>query len=146
MSAARLAAQALALLGPVDGPIAVVGAETALRAAAVAAGVAVVPDGGAVSGALVSFLGVAAVPGDRQACLSALRLRLPAGAPVVLADHNQPRTWGRRLFGMVELALRGLAPTRARDPAARELQALGFHVERLHLASGERVQLVAARR
>jgi hypothetical protein len=34
----------------------------------------------------------------------------------------------------------------ARCPAARELAALGFAIERLRLAAGERVQLVAARR
>jgi hypothetical protein len=41
---------------------------------------------------------------------------------------------------------RGLRPSRARYPAARELAALGFAVERLRLACGERVQLVVARR
>jgi hypothetical protein len=54
--------------------------------------------------------------------------------------------WLRRLAAHAALAARGLGTARARCPAARELAALGFAIERLRLAAGERVQLVAARR
>jgi len=69
-----------------------------------------------------------------------------ASAPVVLLDHGQPRALWRRVVGAAVLALRGLGPARARYPAARELAALGFAVERMCLACGERVQIVLARR
>src|SRR5207253_1017999 len=81
-----------------------------------------------------------------SAMLAALRNRLPAGAPLVLLDHSQPRALWRRAVGILVLAARGLAPSRARYPAARELAAIGFAVERLRLACGERVQMVVARR
>jgi hypothetical protein len=64
----------------------------------------------------------------------------------VLVDHNQPRRLWRRLIGIATLAASGFAPARARYPAARELAVLGFLIERLRLACGERVQIVAARR
>jgi hypothetical protein len=95
--------------------------------------------------AVVSFRGQ---PGDavaRRACLDELRARLPAGAPLVLVDHNQPRRWPARLVAFAALALQGQRPARARHPAARELAAAGWSVERLRLACGERVQLVLAR-
>ena len=62
------------------------------------------------------------------------------------SDHNQPRVLWRRGLGIVVLAAARFPPSRARYPAARELAALGFAVERLRLACGERVQLVLARR
>jgi hypothetical protein len=64
----------------------------------------------------------------------------------VLVDHNQPRRRPARLLAWVRLRLAGLSASRGRYPAARELAALGFDVERLQLACGERVQLVRARR
>jgi len=64
----------------------------------------------------------------------------------VLVDHNQPRVLWRRGLGILALAAARCAPSRARYPAARELAALGFAVERLRLACGERVQLVLFRR
>src|SRR5262249_48159828 len=96
--------------------------------------------------AIVTFLGAAADPAARQTLLAGLRARLAADTPIVLIDHNQPRTWRRRVRGAVALAMRGLGPARARYPAARELAALGLEVVRLRLARGERVQLVLARR
>jgi hypothetical protein len=139
-----LAARCLALLGPFEGPLAIVGpGATRLRAA--------LPDGVASvaaerpAAALVSFLGATAAPAARQALLVELRGRLPPGAPLLVVDHNQPRQWWRRGLGVVALLTHRLPPARARYPAAREMAALGLEVERLRLARGERIQLVAAR-
>jgi len=136
VSGARLAAHAVRLLGPVEGPVAVA-APRRLAAAR---------DGEVPAAAVVAFLGSPPRPAERQALLAALRNRLPAGAPLVLLDHSQPRALWRRAVGILVLAARGLAPSRARYPAARELAAIGFAVERLRLACGERVQMVVARR
>lgn len=146
MSAARLAAQCLALLGPVSGPVAVLGPRATRLRAALAGAVPAARDGDVPGGAVVVFLGVSGDPGERQADLRGLERRLRAGAPLVLVDHNQPRAFWRRVPAWLGLALAGLGPGRARYPAARELAALGFVVERLRLACGERVQLVLARR
>ena len=146
MRAARLAARALALLGPVSGPVAVVSPHSPGLAAALATRVRPVADGESPAAAVVVFLGAPARPADRQQVIRAVQTRLPADAVLVLVDHNQPRAWWRRVRGWTALAAAGLDPGRARYPAARELAALGFAVERLRLACGERVQLVAARR
>ena len=141
MTRRRLVAQATALLGDAK-PIVV---EPAAWAALVAPARSTVGgDGGA--GGLVSFLGERLDRGARLARLDALAARLPAGAPLVVVDHNQPRTWWRRALGAVALAARGLGPARARHLVAREVHGQGFAVERLELACGERVQLVLARR
>src|SRR5262249_52340379 len=76
------------------------------------------------------FRGAPAPPADRQAVLAGLGRRLAAGAPVVLLDDNQPRVWLRGLAAHAALAARGLGTARARCPAARELAALGFAIER----------------
>jgi len=144
VSRARLAAHALRLLGPVAGPVAVT-APRRLRAH-LASRLVAARDGDVPVAALVAFLGSRARPAARQALLAAVRDRLPASAPVVLLDHGQPRALWRRVVGAAVLALRGLGPARARYPAARELAALGFAVERMCLACGERVQIVLARR
>lgn len=146
MRPARLAARARALLGPVAGPVAVVTPRAGRLAAALAARHAVASDGTPPAAGIVSFLGAPARPAERQTALSALAQRLPAGAPLVLVDHNQPRALWRRGLGILALAAARLTPSRARYPAARELAALGFTVERLRLACGERVQLVRATR
>ena len=146
MTPARLAARTLALLGPVAGPVAIVAPRPPGLAAALAAAVRVARDGEPPAAAVVGFLQTTACPGERQALLRSLQARLPAGAPLVLVDHNQPRAWWRRVLAAPHLAVSALGPARARYPAARELAALGFGVERLWLACGERVQLVAARR
>lgn len=144
MTGASLAARCLALLGPVDGPVVVCGPSAGGLAAALARQVDTA--GESPAAAVVAFVGTAASAGDRQALLAALRRRLAPQAPVVLVDHNQPRRLLPRLLGAALLLARGLPPARARYPAARELQALGFAVERLRLADGERLQLVLARR
>jgi len=144
VSRARLAAHALRLLGPVAGPVAVT-APRRLRAH-LASRLVAARDGDVPVAALVAFLGSRARPAARQALLAAVRDRLPASAPVVLLDHGQPRALWRRVVGAAVLALRGFGPARARYPAARELAALGFAVERMCLACGERVQIVLARR
>jgi len=141
---ARLAARALELLGPVDGPIAVVGPEA--LAHAVAACTPVTSDGGPTAGAVVSFVHAPADGVARRRSLVTLRERLAAGAPLALVDWNQPRTWGRRVVAVAYLAARGFGPARGRYPAARELAEIGFRIERLRLAAGERLQLVLARR
>jgi hypothetical protein len=78
--------------------------------------------------------------------LETVARRLPAGAPLVLVDHNQPRAVWRRLVALPWLLAAGLGPARARYPAARELRDAGFGVERLRLEDGERMQIVVARR
>lgn len=144
MTAERLAARCLDLLGPLDGPIAVV-APPRVRAA-LARRVGLAQEGSTAHGAVCVFLGEPADPDARQARLDALGARLASGAPLVVADHNQPRAWWRRLLGTIWLAARGLPPRRARHPVAREVHGRGFEVVRLGLAAGERVQLVLARR
>jgi hypothetical protein len=146
VSAARLAAQCLALLGPVNGPVAVLGPRATRLRAALARELPAARDGDVPRGAVMVFLGAAVDPASRQSELRGLEHRLPVGAPLLLVDHNQPRALWRRVPAWVRLALGGIGPARARYPAARELATLGFAVERLRLARGERVQLVLARR
>ena len=140
-----LAARALELLGPFEGRVAVLGPHRGRLAAALGARVPLAGADEPAAAAVLTFLGAGAAAAERHALVASLGWRLPRGAPVVLVDHNQPRTWARRLLGIVALVLRGLGPARARYPAARELAALGLEVERLRLVCGERVQLVAAR-
>lgn len=140
-----LVARCLALLGPLDGPLAIVGPGAVRLGAALPDGVSLAATDERPAAALVTFLGASAAPAARQALLMELRGRLAPGAPLLLVDHNQPRQWWRRGLGAALLLLRGLPPARARYPAARELGALGLAVERLRLARGERIQLVAAR-
>lgn len=160
MSRAALAAECRRLLGAVAGPVLVIARRprafaSALAAPEVSAVVAPTPRRGDWSlppgtrpcgAAVVSFLGRAARPHERQTLLAGLRGLLPPGAPLVLLDHNRPRRWPRRALAALGLLAAGLPPRRARYPAARELQALGFPVVRLRLAAGERVQLVLALR
>ena len=144
MSAARLAARCLELLGPVVGPVAIIVPGSVRLRAALAA--RIVPAAGAPAAAVVAFLGAPARPADRQRALRDLQARLPVDATVVLVDHNQPRAAWRRVLASLVLVVTGLGAARGRYPAARELAALGFRIERLTLAAGERVQLVRARR
>jgi hypothetical protein len=143
---ARLAAHCLALLDARAGPIAVAGPRADRLHAALAELVPVAGERDVPAAAVVAFLGAPAMPAERQAMLRALGARLECGAPLVLVDHNQPRSGWRRLVGMVTLAAAGLSPARARYPVARELAVIGFLVERLRLACGERIQLITARR
>jgi hypothetical protein len=143
---ARLAAHCLALLDPHAGPIAVVCPRAPRLRAALAALAPVAGEGDVPTAAVVAFLGAPAIPTERQSMLRALGARLAPGAPLLLVDHNQPRPLWRRLVAVVTLAAGGFSPARARYPAARELAALGFLVERLRLIRGERVQLITARR
>jgi len=145
VSAARLAAHAVALLGTGAEPIAVVGPRAPRVVRALGERARLAADDEAAGAAVVVFLGTVAAPAERQQALRATQRRLPPGAPLLLVDHNQPRVAWRRALALVTLAAAGLAPARARYPAARELAALGFAVERLRLACGERVQLVLAR-
>jgi hypothetical protein len=146
VSAARLAARVLALLGPVGGPVAVLAPTRSRVGRRLAAALGPAPAAAPPAGAVVVLLGAPARPAERQALLAGLRGRLPPGAPLVLVDHNQPRGVARRALGTLALAATGLPPARARYPAARELAVLGFAVDRLRLAAGERVQLIVAHR
>ena len=146
LSGTDVAATCATLLAGVDGPVRVDGPGGAALAPALAPRLRVVGGGAPAAAAVVSFLGAPVVAAQRAALLDAVRAALPAGAPLVVVDHNQPRTWARRLIGAALLVARGMAPSRARHPTARELAGRGFAVERLRLAAGERVQLVVARR
>ena len=142
MTAADLAAACGALLGRIDGPVVVAATHaprvaTALRRRWEGAGDSPVA-------AVVVFLGETGDPRARARILTGLRDRLPPGAALVVADHNQPRTLPRRVIGSLLLAVRGRTPARARYPVAREVAALGFVVESLRLEAGERIQLVRA--
>lgn len=137
-----LVRRALELLAA-DGPIVVAPASlagTVVRHAPLAG------DGEPGAGAVCSFLGERADPALRAARLDALAARLPAGAPIVIVDHNQPRRWWGRIVATVFLLARGLGLGRGHHETAREVHARGFVVTALRLARGERVQLVLARR
>jgi hypothetical protein len=143
---ARLAARALELLGPVEGPVAVVAPSAPAVRDALSARLAVARDGDVPAAAVVVLLHARARPHERQALLGALRARLRGGAPVVVVDHNQPRNAGQRALATLALLRSGIGPARGRYPTARELAARGFRVDRLARAAGGRIQLVSARR
>src|SRR5206468_890134 len=126
--------------------VVVVAPHAARLRAALAARLAPPVGAGAPVAAVVAFLGLPARPAARQRTLRDLQTRLPLDAPLVLVDHNQPRAAWRRALATLTLAGARLGPARGRYPAARELAALGFRVDRLALVPGERVQLVLARR
>jgi hypothetical protein len=137
---------ALSLLGRVDGPVVVAEPGRWWAARVRVAGLRTADLGEPAAAALVSFMGARTSPELRRRTLEAVRGRLPAGSPLVLLDHNQPRQWWRRPLAALLLALRGMPPSRARYPAARELDVAGLKVESLRLGDGERVQVVLARR
>ena len=140
MTAARLAARCVDLLGTVEGSLAVT-APPAVRT--VIGAHRPLAEDGAAAGLCVLTSAPAAQRGRE---LDAMAARLPEGAPLVVVDYNQPRAWWRRIIGVAALAARGYPPARAREPVARDVQGHGFTVERLHLANGERLQLIIARR
>ena len=141
----ELCALALSLLGVPAGPVLAVGADAAAwRRALRDAGRLVADDTGPAAGAIVTFVGERTDAGVRRGRLAAVRARLAAGAPLVLVDHNRPRQWWRRPLAALALLRRGLPPSRAAYPAARELEAAGFRVVTLRLATGERRQVVRA--
>jgi hypothetical protein len=139
-------AAAVALLDAA-GPVLVVARRRTVWEAVLQAAGRVTADGEERAGAaLVSFLGEPADEPARRATLDAVRHRLDPGAPLVVVDHNRPRRWWQRPFAAAALLARGLRPTRASYPTARELDAAGFRVDCLRLADGERTQIVLARR
>jgi len=141
----RLAERCRALLGAVPGPVLVVGPESRAWSEALhGVGLAVGADGAAAG--VVVLLGERGDAPARARMLAAVAERLSPGAPVVLVDHNQPRAPWRRPAAWLALLARGLPPSRARYPAARELGGGGFTVDSLRLAARERVQLVRAHR
>jgi hypothetical protein len=146
VTAAALAARCLELLGPVPGPLVVLGPPGNPLAVALAARVPLARDREPGAAGVCSFLGEPAVPGARTARLGELAARLPSGAPLVVVDHNQPRAWWRRLVATAALAADGLPPSRARHPTAVEARDTGLAIARLRLVAGERIQLVVARR
>jgi hypothetical protein len=143
---ARHVSRCVALLGQTPGPVVILAPAAPRLAAALAARVPVANDGSRAGAAVVCFAGARADIAARQTALRAIDQRLVPGARLVLVDHNQPRQPWRRLLANLHLATAGLRPARARYPAARELAALGFQIERLELTSGERIQLVVARK
>jgi len=146
VNSTRLAAHCLALLDTTSGPIAVACPRAPRLRAALAASARLAGDREFAVAGVVAFLGASARPHERQAVLRDVARRLGRGAQLMLIDHNQPRSPWRRALSLLALAAAGLSPARARYPAARELAVLGFLVERLRLACGERVQLISARR
>ncbi len=144
MTAARLAARCVELLGAVEGPVAVMAPSRVT--AEIAARVDVASGNGAAGGAVCVFLGERLDTTSRGATLEALAACMRRGAFLVVADHNQPRGRWRRLVALLVLALHGHGPARARHLVAREMHHHGFAIERLRLEDGERVQLVLARR
>jgi len=144
VTAARLAARCVELLDGVGGPIAVSAPPDV--AAALASRVTVAKDDVPIAGAVCVLLGSPVDPAARAATWTRLAARLAAEAPLVVVDHNQPRTLARRALGVLALAARGLPPERARHPVAREVNGHGFTIERLRLEDGERVQILLARR
>jgi hypothetical protein len=131
------------LLGPADGSLLLVAPRTAAALNALFADRGATP-ADVPSGAVVVWLGDAAVPERRTAVLASLAARLPLGAPLIVVDHNQPRSAIARLANTVRLAFRGLPPARARYRVAREVTQVGFTVERLRLTDAERIQVVRA--
>lgn len=146
MTAARLAARCVDLLGPVAGPVAVVAPRAPALADALAARLTVAAGTATAAAAVVAFLRMPARPAERQRTLRDLQARLDTHAPLVLVDHNQPRRPWRRVLATLALAAARLGAARGRYPAARELAALGFRIDCLALDAGERIQLVLARR
>lgn len=144
MNAAKLAARTLALLGSHEGPIIVEAPRAKRLANALAATSTIASSEDTPAAAVIAFLGAPASPPERQAMLCRLRDRLPAGAPIVLVDHNQPRTPWERALALPSLLLDGVTPARARYPAAQELATQGFAIRCLRLADGERIQLISA--
>jgi hypothetical protein len=144
VTSARLAARCVELLGPVDGPVAVV-ARPRLRAA-IAARVRLAEDGMPAAGAVCAFLGDRADPAVRRTRLLLVAARLAPGAPLVVVDHNRPRHAIGRVAVALALLARGHRPSRAAYPTARELHDHGLAIGCLRLAAGERIQLVRAKR
>ena len=144
MTPARLAARCVELLDGVSGPIAVSAPPDVAHA--IAMRLRIGGEDEVIAGAVCVLLGEAVDEGVRAKTWTRLAARLAADAPLVVADHNQPRTAWRRFVGALALMLAGQSPARARHPTAREVQAHGFTIERLRLDDGERVQLMIARR
>ena len=94
--------------------------------------------------AVVVWLGTSPVPARRMETLATLRARLPLGATLIVVDHNQPRRLVARWLAAMALLVRGMMPSRARYPVAREVAANGFAIESLRLHDRECVQLVKA--
>jgi hypothetical protein len=139
VTTAGLAARCLAELGPVGGAIEIEGTGRVARALARS-----VETAGPPRAAVCVFVGDAASIDERRERLRRLGERLPAGAPLLAVDHNQPRAWWRRCIGHAVLAARGFAPSRGRRSVALDIHDVGFRVERLRLVAGERIQLVVA--
>jgi SAM-dependent methyltransferase len=113
---------------------------------------AALPFGDASIAALsLSLLGDGSEGGARVALLAELARVCVPGGVLVAVDHNRPR---RRAAAFVAVVAPPRPPGRTPAarwrrlayPAAREVWAAGFTIERLRLAAGERVQVVFARR
>jgi hypothetical protein len=144
VTSAQLAARCVELLGEVHGPVVVV-ASRRLRTA-LAGYVQIAEEGVPASAGVCSFLNERAHAHARALRLNALTTRLPAGAPIVVVDHNRPRRLLARFANALLLLARATSPARAAYPTARELHQHAFAVRCLRLAAGERIQLVAGHR
>jgi hypothetical protein len=106
---------------------------------------------GSLPHAVSSFVARSPSPAARSTELADAARGLAADGTLVVMDHNRPR---RRLMALLALLrsprIPGIAPRgrwrRPAYPTAREVQTVGFRVERLRLVAGERVQIVFARR
>ena len=106
---------------------------------------------GKIPSVALSFVGCDLTAAEREATLRAAQRALAPNGVLFVIDHNRPR---RRLaaFGALLRSPRvlGASPRsrwrRLAYPAAREVKAAGFAVDRMRLAAGERVQVIVARK
>lgn len=121
-------------------------------AARIAADCAALPSrSGGLESLVVSFVGQAPRPAEREALLAGARQALAPGGRLVLIDHNRPRRLPAALVALVRRPRVPGATPRARwrrlaHPVAREAARAGFAIEALRFVAGERVQVVLARR
>jgi hypothetical protein len=100
---------------------------------------------------VLSTVGYSVPAAQRILALTRIGDILAEGGTLVVVDHNRPRRrWDafRALLGAPWVP--GVSPARRwrrlAYPTACEMQAAGWHVQRLRLAAGERLQIVFATR
>ncbi len=104
-----------------------------------------------ITWAALWFLGDASPHRVRRSLLAEVARVLVPAATLVIVDHNRPR---RRLAAIIATVMPprppGATPAaawrRLAYPTARDAHAADLAVDRLHLAVGERVQVISARR
>jgi hypothetical protein len=145
--AVNAAEAALALLGPLDGPVVVAepGAWWAARVRVAGLRTADLVEPTAAA-ALVSFVGARTPPALRRPHARRVARAAPVGAPLVLVDHNQPRQWWRRPLACCCCAVARLAPSGRGIPRRASSTHPAFGSSNCGWRDGERVQVVLARR